>query len=46
MVEVELVLGSLCGLGIVLLALTSWWFYTVPKQYEVNRKQLSYLVRK
>jgi len=45
-VSFELILGSLCGLGITLYAVACYWFYTVPQRYEANRKALDSITKK
>jgi len=41
----DLIIGSLCGVGILLYVVACYWFYTVPKQYELNNKQLKHLAK-
>jgi len=39
-VSAELIGGAICGLLIALLAITSYWFYTLPARYRANREKL------
>ncbi len=39
--EAELIGGAICGALIALLALTSYWFYTLPARYRANRGRLA-----
>ena len=40
MVSAEIVGGAICGVLIALLAITSYWFYTLPARYRANREKL------
>ena len=42
----DLIIGSLCGVGILLYVVACYWFYTVPRRYQANRQALDYLTKK